>query len=321
VLSWSDCARATLILLAGCAPPTATQTPIATRDLVLQITTPVRQTPLGKAFPLTVVRAWSHRLTPEPWSDEALAPLAVRLQDTTQRQDGRHTEETRRYLAHGFTLGELILPRIVIKARPSDGGPERTASSDELRLQVFSALDPETPGGVELPGEPFPAPRRWPLWALLVALLVLPAIVLWQRRRARPQPVATAASGSDTHGRARQRLERLRAWLPRTRAEIRAYHVEVADLVRWLLAERLALHAPELTTEELLVARPTIEALLPAQRATLSALLTFCDRVKFAGHAPTASERQDLLQAAARFLDEMGLSAADPSRTPEGAPA
>ena len=42
---------------------------------------------VGRSFPLTVVRVWTRELEPDPWNDAALAPLTVRLEEASRRED------------------------------------------------------------------------------------------------------------------------------------------------------------------------------------------------------------------------------------------
>lgn len=262
----------TLALAAACGDAT----PIAARPL--RITAGAPAVELGKAFPLTVVRTWSKGQAPAAWDDAALAPLEVRLLERSRREDSRRVEETLRYEGYAFSLADIRAPG--------------------LELRVQRALDPETPGPAELPGEPLPEPApRWPFRAALGAVLIA-AFVLLLRRRRRPPAVAAPAPvveppAPGPHVLALERLARLRGRQPQGREELTAYHVEASGIVRDYVGERFAVHADVMTTEELI-----------ERSAPLARVLPPCDLVKFARHLATAAERERLLDAAEAYVRE-----------------
>ena len=232
-----------------------------------------------------------------------LSPLVVRRVDATRREDPRRIEETRRYLAYAFGGGAVTVPAASFKARPEAGGRERVVSGEELRLQVAAALSPETPGPVELPGEPLPAPSAWAQQAALIALGLV-ALAWMLRRRAQRAGAAFAAPPPPAHGVALARLQRLRERRPRGLDEFHADAVEASSLVRTYIEARFSLFAPEMTTEEFLTDPRTARALHGSQREMLSEFLRHCDLVKFARHQPLDAERERLLDAVAAFVLE-----------------
>ncbi len=246
-------------------------------DVPLKIKAGAPEVELGKAFPLTVVRTWSRGQEPAAWSDEALAPLEVRLLEVAHREDDRRVEETRRYLGYAFTLTDVSVPG--------------------LELTVKRALDPEAPGPAELPGEPLPEPTSPWSWALGGAALLAAFVLLLRRRRSPPATAAPAPAPEPPppgpHARALERLARLRAQHPQGRDETQAYYVEASGLIRDYVAERFTLPADVMTTEQLV-----------EHQAPLSRVLPPCDLVKFARHAPTATEREQLLDAAESYVRE-----------------
>jgi len=264
-----------LLLALALAAACADETPIP--DAQLRLSAGTAEVELGKGFPLTVVRTWRRGQTPAVWDDEALAPLEVRLLETTRREDDRRVEETRRYRGYAFSLTDVRLPG--------------------LELSVKHALDPASPGPAELPGEPLAEPSsRWP-WAAVGAAL-LAAFVLLLRRRRPPPAVALPAPSSappppGPHVRALERLARLRRQQPQGRDEVSSYYVEASGLVRDYVAERFAVSADVMTTEQLI-----------ELQAPLARVLPDCDLVKFARHAPGPAEREQLLDRAETFVRE-----------------
>jgi hypothetical protein len=262
---------ATLVacLLAACGRPP----PIPPSDLLLKVTPGAGTVQLGKAFPVTVVRVWKKELVPAEWNDRALAPLALRLEETTRREDDLRVEETRRYRGYAFTLADVTIRAPKLAARPKDGGPEVVVTAEPIRLRVTRALDPEAPGAPELPEAPPARPFPWWPAALGLALAALVARRLLRRPAAPPAPPAPRDTG----------LARLREMEPK----------EAILLAAALVRDR-AVAAPGMTTEDLLAAAPG--------RALLSRVLGPADLVKFAAHVPGAAEKAAVLDAAEAFV-------------------
>jgi hypothetical protein len=278
-------------------------------DLAIRVEVPDGEVAFGRAFPLTVVRTWSHELIPEEWSEEALAPLSVRLIEATTREDRRRGAATRRYQAHAFRRGELVVPPVPFRARPKDGSAERTAAAPELRLRVRSALADGPPGAPELPGGPLARPGRTLPWlAAAAALLTALALAGWRvaRRRRLPDPLPSAPvppAPPPPHLRALARLDELRAREPADDAANEAWHVDAASIVREYVGERFGVRALERTTAELLPAAPA------EHRELLAGVLRRCDRVKFAAERPGSTERAALLETAVTFTKGSGPAA------------
>ena len=74
-----------LALLAACTR----HDPIAAEELALRVALPagLERVPFGQSFPLEVMRVWEKDLVPGEWDDRALAPLVVRLEEVTLRED------------------------------------------------------------------------------------------------------------------------------------------------------------------------------------------------------------------------------------------
>lgn len=269
----------TVALLAGCG----TGTPIPETDLLLTITPGAFEVEPGEPFPLAVTRVWKRELDSPAWSDKALAPLALRLVEETRRDDGTRVEETRRYLAHAFSLKDVVVRGTKLVATPKGGGAERKVVATGFRIRVNPVLDPENPGPPELPGEPPPS-RGWMWWgggALALAAVLFLSLAL----RRRPGPVAKGVEPpSPPPPPLRERaLDRLRG----------ASVEEAADIVREYLAATTDVRALEMTTEELL--RP-----LPA----LAAVFGPADLAKFAAVPPSGTAREAAIRAAMAFVRE-----------------
>jgi hypothetical protein len=292
-----------IFLLAGFSD----ETPIPEADITLRITTSATIVKPGEAFPLEVKRSWSKKLLPAEWSDDQLLPLRVRLVDVALRENGTHIEETLHYQCHAFSLDEILIPAPTFRAWPKDGGGERMAVAEDLRIRIEPALDPESPGPAELPCGMLdvPVPFPWLTWisggAIAIALLGL----LWYvQHRVRIRAALRAKSPPPPHVRALERLGRLRAGQPASAEEIDAFHVEASSLVREYIDERFDVQAPEMTTEQFLASPMTQRALEDAHCILLADFLNQCDRVKFGRHVPAKEDRERLLDSAQRFIEE-----------------
>lgn len=258
-----------LAFLAGCGAGT----PIPETDLLLRVEPGAFEVAPGEPFPLVVTRVWRKDLAPAEWNDKALAPLALRLEHESRRDDGTRVEEIRRYAAHAFSLRDVVVPAVKFPAKAADG-VERKVSATGFRIRVKPALDPENPGPPELPGEP-PRSRAWMWWG--VGALPLLALLLLRRRK--PQAVAAPLPAPEP--------PRARALPPDASVE------EAAEIVREHAEGAKGVRALEMTTEEILARLPALaDVLLPA------------DLAKFAARTATAAEREAALAAAERFLRE-----------------
>jgi len=286
--------------------------PIPDREISVEVLPGAESVEFGKVFPLTVVRVWEKRLSPEDWKDEGLAPLVLRLVEVSRREDDRHVEETRLFEARAFALGDVAIPPTVFRARAKEGGAQRVAMSAEATLRVLPSLDPANPGPPELPRGLYPEPSPEPsrsnrLLAGLAALALTGATLLVWALRRRRRPAASPSAPEvpappPPHLRALERLRRLRGLEPRGPGEFEFFYVEAAAAVRDYLVERFTLRTRERTSEEVLEAPETVRAIERAPRDLLATFLRSCDFVKFGRIEPTALERDRDLDSAERFL-------------------
>lgn len=291
------------LLAVALAAACADGPPLPPGDVLLQVSAQADEVELGRAFPLTVQRAWNAGLVAEDWDSERLAPLALELEDTRRRERGGRVEETLRYRAYAFELGAVSVPAASFAAKARDGGAELTATSEAFEMRVRGVIDAQAPGDPELPGDPPPAPFPWLPVGVSVAVLAA-ATFLVARGRRKPSPEAPAPPPprvDRSHERALARLEALRSAPSEALADVQAFHVEAAATLRAYLHERFAAGTPQMTTEELVDA-PVAEHVSGEQQARLAGVLRECDLVKFARAAPGAGERGALLDAACAFV-------------------
>jgi hypothetical protein len=281
--------------------------PFAEGDLSIRASLGAEEAAVGRGVPLTVVRTWREDLVPEPFRERALVPLTVRLESLGTREGEGKVEETRRYRAYAFRRDDVAVRALRVRARPRDGGDPVVATAAPLSLRVRREVDAAAPGEPELPEAP-PPPSGGVLPAALAALAaaaVLGAVVVARRRRGRalraPPPVPPEPAPDEAaHVRALADLRNLRARPDADPVARAAVVEEAAAVLRRYVEARFALPAARRTTREVMA-----DLALPPERATRSgieAVLRAGDLVKYAGHLPTADEREAVLFAGADFV-------------------
>ncbi len=225
-----------------------------------------------------------------------------------------------------FTTGYHMLPAPRISYTTPDGS-RHEATGEALRVHVASLLTQEgQPTDIRDIKPPEDVPFNWlPALvggAVLVALIGIGLTLYYFLNRFRQ---AAVLSPRPAHEVALEALSHLRArHLPQA-GQFEAYYVALSAIVRTYLEDGLRVRAPEMTTEEFLVAvthdssaprsrsarrspkgrggdRPS--RLPPTQQRLLGAFLAQADLVKFARHQPSLDESEAAYEAAKRFVDE-----------------
>jgi hypothetical protein len=86
--------------------------------------------------------------------------------------------------------------------------------------------------------------------------------------------------------------------------QIKEFYSRLSEIVRHYLEQRFDIRAPEMTTEEFLEKSGSSPTLNDVQKKSLHGLLNASDLVKFAKTIPSASDMDDALQWARRFVTE-----------------
>jgi hypothetical protein len=219
--------------------------------------------------------------------------------------DGKRTV-SRWYELAGYTPGNHLVKSPPVLYRIA-GEELKEAAADEALVEIESLL--ARPGaGSELRDikGPEAVPIDWRPYYLAggaaLALLAL-ALVLYRtlnrpRRQGAPPPPLPA------HVVAYQELERLRGRNLIELGAFKDYYSGLSGIVRTYLEQRFTVRAPEMTTEEFLLATARQGVLERAHRALLGDFLSESDLVKFARHLPTIADSERAFVAARRFVDE-----------------
>ena len=151
-----------------------------------------------------------------------------------------------------------------------------------------------------------PVPVDWRPWIILgggtFGLVVL-ALVL-HRVLNRRRGGIVAPPPRPAHEIAREALEQLRRRHLVEDGAFKEYYSALSDIVRTYLEQRFRVRAPEMTTEEFLLAGARDGRLAPPHRGLLGEFLTESDLVKFARHHPAIADTERAWAAARRFVDE-----------------
>jgi hypothetical protein len=184
----------------------------------------------------------------------------------------------------GFALALALAP-VPLAAAPAPG-LSPPGGADLLDLRVL----------LPVTGPP-------PFLLTLLVLLAGGSVLAWRlRRRARLAPDPPAEGAPETGDDPAQALGGLADWYRREGPPGELLCLRVDALLRSALELWTGLPAGRLTTDELLGRVSVPEGLWPGELALADQLLSFCDRVKFAGHAPRAEEVEWVLDAAGALL-------------------
>jgi hypothetical protein len=227
--------------------------------------------------------------------------------DAPPRDDGDVMVTSRWFSLVGYEVGHHLVesPRVSYRVA---GEPLAAAPPAETRISLRSLVDADEGGGADVrdiaPPEPIPLDWRRPLLlaGAVLALLALGLSGWWiMRRRTRGVAAPPLPPASET---ARQALQALEARALMQSGEIKEYYAELSGIVRRYLEARFGVRAPEMTTEEFLLATARGGTLSSRHRALLTDFLRESDLVKFARHRPSLADAQRALEAARHFVDE-----------------
>lgn len=227
------------------------------------------------------------------------------IEPPVQRDD--RTILRRWYTLVGWKPGEHPLASPPVRWR-LPGAEVQEVPAAEIRVTVESLLAPDAADIRDIK-PPEEIPIDWRPYRLLggglaaLALLALGLHRLLNRpRRARPGPPPRPP-----HEVAFAELERLRARRLVAEGAFKEYYSTLSGIVRHYLEQRFGVRAPEMTTEEFLLASARDGRLQGAHRRLLGEFLVESDLVKFARHLPSIADAERAWEAARRFIDETAV--------------
>ena len=289
---------ALLLAAATTAAPSPAATPVPS-PVAVKATASKAEVTVGEAFTVEL-KATGPAGTAFTFPGEAATDaFELRTPPPDPRAAASPEPGTHRYEAAVFAVGEAEIPPIPVRYRLPDGA-EGEASSEAIALKVVSLLpkDPQQQKLADIRG-PLDVGIGRAFWiALVAALAVAAALVLWLVRRRRKAEAPRAAPvpelAADTE--ALRALEALLASGLLSRGEYRPFYIQLAAVAKRYLERRLGAPILEMTTAETLAflrGHPHGGDLLPVVRDLAEA----ADRIKFAKGQGLAQEAERHLAA------------------------
>lgn len=220
---------------------------------------------------------------------------------------------TQSYELRFFLPGEYELPpasAAFVQTSPASGGEpgesqRRQISTEPIKVHAgdvsAATLSPEELRRLtSLP--PVELPGRWSGWWWM-APCAGALLAFWVFMRGRRTPGAVIEIPIPAHEWARRELAALIAEDLIVRRRIQAFYYRVSDIVRGYIERRFGVTAPEMTTEEFLDAAGSDGRFPELHARELESFLVACDLVKYARQIPGSDEAEQVLQAAAGFVE------------------
>jgi hypothetical protein len=229
--------------------------------------------------------------------------------DSTYSQDLERLLLTQKIKITSFDSGYYAIPPFQIAYKETDGQLIQYTETEAMLLEVASV-----PVNMEEEIKDIKAPMEAPYtfrealpWILMAmgAIAVGFFVFYYLKKRKNAEPVfkAPVKPKFPPHQIALDELEKLRLKKLWQSGRIKEYHTELTDIVRIYLNGRFYIHAPEMTTDEILEALKTTASNEQAKQK-ISQTLSMADLVKFAKLQPLPLEHDTSLNNAIDFVKE-----------------
>ncbi|MGH7597866.1 MAG: hypothetical protein ACREOI_16075 [bacterium] len=234
---------------------------------------------------------------------------------------GRVVEEIA-YTISTFDTGRFVIPPLAIEYQTPPDSTWHQMQTEKLEIYVASTL-PSEAGDIRDIKSPWELPRDWKL-IIIIGLIVLAFLVLaaagfyyWRKRQGKGILPERKEPPRPAHEVAWEALRKLRESDLLTTGQIKAFYIELSEIVRRYIEGRYFIPALELTTGELMddLKQATLES---DARDLLRGLLEMSDLVKFAKHTPANEEHERALQLAESFVEMTKLVMMAPAEAANG---
>ncbi len=207
-----------------------------------------------------------------------------------------------------FFTGSYVIPALMVEYRDPGANKDDTKElkSGSVFVEVKSVAEEgelnkglrDIRDAVELPEPEKPFP--WIAAAAGAVILIVAAVVII--RRMRLQAADPTGPILRPHEKAMNAIRSLRTMNVETAEQTKAFYIRISETVRYYLEEQFHLRAPEMTTEEFLKKVAENQSLNQEWTRLLRDFMMECDLVKFAKHVPVENERENVLSAAEKFV-------------------
>lgn len=208
------------------------------------------------------------------------------------------------YILVTYETGIHVIPALTVEYRKKTDAVWSGITIEERAVPVESLLekshdkaairDIKGPVGV----------RRRLHWPVVLIVLIAAAAALWYVRLRRGRAPQAPEELIPAYLRAYRQLEELARKDLIARGNIKEYFIELSGIVRHYIEDGFRLKAPEMTTEEFLVAARESARLAVEHKGLLREFLACCDLVKFARYAPAQAEIETVFASAKRFVEQ-----------------
>jgi len=216
------------------------------------------------------------------------------------KQEGDRTISVYRYTISTFLTGDFEIPPLTVRYTGPGSAKPASLATEKIKIRVES-VKPSEAGDIRDIKPPVEIPLDWKriaMWAGAGGGLLALAIAgyVWYRRRRQGKgllPVRQAPQ-RPAHEIAFEALVRLESSDLLARGEVKAFYIEVSEIIRRYVEGRYGFVALEMTTEELL---DTLEQAGVAGEIydLFRIFLERCDLVKFAKHEPPAESHPEIV--------------------------
>ena len=316
-----------LLALAGCGERPATDTDFVRAadergPLKLTVTVRPKQVWVGDTVEILVAVHTPEGFDVQLPGADALGELGAQLVDSPEARPAAEggLDWGREFSVVPFASGQLEVPPVIVEYARKPEEPsaeltfERQLRTEALAIEVQSALtardnvaQPRDITGTLLPQRTWGELLRAAWLPAVVAVVAIGATILlvrrWRRRRREVPPILPEVWAL----RALSELER-EDWIGTGRG--REFYYGLSEIVRAYIEKKFALAAPDMTTEEFLVALARDHSALPYDADRLRLFLEACDIVKYAALSPRREDTQEALGTARVFVQTTAAAAA-----------
>lgn len=232
--------------------------------------------------------------------------IETSILDTAKKETGE-TVLSQRVVITSFDTGFIVLPPIDFKFN----NDSLQVLSTEPLLIFVSDIPVDTEADIKDIKEPYEVPfnwKKWLIWGLIVLGvigLIIGLILYIKKLRAKSQetPVARPKPKRPAHEIALEKLETLRQKKLWQNDQVKAYYIELSDIVREYIEFQFDVLALEMTTDEIISALQ-LKGIEDEKIKPLKAMLQMADLAKFAKYKPLANENELNFETAKTFVNQ-----------------